>query len=503
MSGSDQDNNDINDDDGWAQYCRVACIDDTDGKARAGFSSVPRFIRARTVASAALLATREQLQPVDWLPRAARFFSCADRTTLFRDLLPTTESAAAPSIVSMDASSFVPLLALCPRKSDCILDLCCAPGMKLIAIADLLHHAANASSSSSAFVAGVDASLDRALVCRSLLSQHVSRQRIVQDALVGPGNSNEAGSAERFGSGHCRLYLADGTTFGFAADGRDPVAPPPPPPYQAPPELRCEASDPAKLARQERYQLKRVRAALLSGGEKQQQQKRRRERGDDEDDDGENRDAAKAAAAVPTVCLWETEGCPAARAGLLFDRVLVDAECTHDGSVAHADKFRLANFGSKNPSAPHENTGAAVVLATAESLAELTALQLRLLQRGFLNARRAGGVVVYSTCSMSPLQNEGVVRAFLAGFGPAADSVVQLVDPFEELQSVFLPPSSEEYRRDDGGGVSPALRFDDSVHLAKLRARCIVSAELPPCVLLHPRVASTSVQFVAKFVRLA
>ena len=82
-----------------------------------------------------------------------------------------------------------------------------------------------------------------------------------------------------------------------------------------------------------------------------------------------------------------------------FDRVLVDAECTHDASLRHVKKQEKIH-GTFN--SPWEG-----------KKSDLFDLQLRLLLNGFENLN-AGGVLVYSTCSGDPGQNECVVRAFLA-----------------------------------------------------------------------------------------
>ena len=84
-----------------------------------------------------------------------------------------------------------------------------------------------------------------------------------------------------------------------------------------------------------------------------------------------------------------------------YDRVLVDAECTHDGSVSHLLKHgnQLDHWAQQ--------------YLTEDRIRNVTQLQLKLLENGFRNLK-PGGLLVYSTCSLSPLQNEDVVNAFLA-----------------------------------------------------------------------------------------
>lgn len=75
-----------------------------------------------------------------------------------------------------------------------------------------------------------------------------------------------------------------------------------------------------------------------------------------------------------------------------FDRVLVDAPCSAEGVARRY---------------PHLRKGAA--LGTIQRLA---ALQKRLLMRA-LELVRPGGTVVYSTCTLAPEENEGVVAYVL------------------------------------------------------------------------------------------
>jgi 16S rRNA (cytosine967-C5)-methyltransferase len=76
----------------------------------------------------------------------------------------------------------------------------------------------------------------------------------------------------------------------------------------------------------------------------------------------------------------------------VFDAALVDAPCSNSGVLAKRvdARFRL----------------------DAETVAELTAIQLRILSTAAERVRPSGRLV-YSTCSILPQENEAVVRAFL------------------------------------------------------------------------------------------
>jgi 16S rRNA (cytosine967-C5)-methyltransferase len=76
-----------------------------------------------------------------------------------------------------------------------------------------------------------------------------------------------------------------------------------------------------------------------------------------------------------------------------FDRVLVDAPCSNTGVLRRRVDLRWR--------------------VRPEELERLTELQLDLLSRSALVVK-PGGVLVYSTCSLEPEENRGVVDAFLA-----------------------------------------------------------------------------------------
>jgi 16S rRNA (cytosine967-C5)-methyltransferase len=77
-----------------------------------------------------------------------------------------------------------------------------------------------------------------------------------------------------------------------------------------------------------------------------------------------------------------------------FDAAIVDAPCSNMGVLGKRPEARWR--------------------LTETDFVELPALQLRLLTRAAERVR-SGGRVVYSTCSIDALENEGVVREFLKG----------------------------------------------------------------------------------------
>jgi multisite-specific tRNA:(cytosine-C5)-methyltransferase len=108
---------------------------------------------------------------------------------------------------------------------------------------------------------------------------------------------------------------------------------------------------------------------------------------------------------------------------LKFDRVLADVPCSGDGTAR------------KNPNVwqkwtPRDGLG-------------LHGLQLRILVRG-LQLLKKGGRLVYSTCSMNPVENEAVVASAIEQSGGTAK--VQLVDCSEYLPNLKRKPGLNQWK---------------------------------------------------------
>lgn len=124
-----------------------------------------------------------------------------------------------------------------------------------------------------------------------------------------------------------------------------------------------------------------------------------------------------------------------------FTRVLVDAPCSGTGVLRRRADLRW----HKSP----------------EEIATLPALQLAIL-RGAAAGVAPGGVLLYSTCSMEPEENLGVVRAFLA------ENPDFVPDDLTLLLGRFL---TAETLRDGYMELYPHKHQVDGFFLARLRRR--------------------------------
>ena len=200
--------------------------------------------------------------PVEWMPGFWAVTAAAK--------IASSKAYKSGQIYGMDVSSAVPVDLLAISPGDHVLDLCCAPGVKLLYAAERLHGTGS--------LTGVDISAPRLNTCRSLLGKY------------------------QFAA---RLFEADGRSFDTAAES-----------------------------------------------------------------------------------------------GSLYDKVMVDAECTHEGSVKHLEKFGK-QWGW--------DTFKARVLDTHT---DLQALQRHLARNG-ARLLKPGGRMTYSTCSFCKSQNEDVVAWLL------------------------------------------------------------------------------------------
>ncbi|KAI8641904.1 S-adenosyl-L-methionine-dependent methyltransferase [Parasitella parasitica] len=141
----------------------------------------------------------------------------------------------------------------------------------------------------------------------------------------------------------------------------------------------------------------------------------------------------------------------------LYDKVLVDAECTHDGSIAHILKYEKWGWDAfeKNFMDPNR-------------IGTITELQCNLMKQGW-NMLKPGGIMVYSTCSLSIRQNEANVAWFL--------------NEYQDATLVKIPSFNVKPAKIKQQEAFPALQYEIEAN----------------CLRFDPISSSTSGFFVARF----
>eukprot|EP00977_Amphora_coffeiformis_P007255 scaffold1573_cov173-Amphora_coffeaeformis.AAC.12 len=301
-----------------------------------------------------------------------------------------------------------------------ILDLCCAPGQKLLALADgiiLRHHNhhqqqhhhhhdddsdGNDTRSNETTLVGVDVSADRLAVCQKALRKYYYKDSAAttptkQDGVflssTGTFNSTEPQQPR------IRLYCTDGTTFGQDINHRFSLI------WDSLVAQQDVAAGRKRLNKSARQRQAKMLKAVA-----------------DWDWNVDSPAILDRNSTTSTICNDHDDGKPRCD---FFDAVLVDAECSTDGSIKHVQKRRRLEW-------------------TQERLPDLVDLQRRLAASGF-RLLRPEGIMVYATCSLSTEQNEGVVSWLLQKMGSTA-----------ELVPVFFPGAPSNVRP---GSIQGTIRF--------------------------------------------
>lgn len=109
---------------------------------------------------------------------------------------------------------------------------------------------------------------------------------------------------------------------------------------------------------------------------------------------------------------------------VLFDKVLVDAPCSGDGAIR---KLPMRWRMWKPVDGIH-----------------LHSLQVKILQRA-INLTKPGGLIVYSTCSMNPIEDEAVVADTLRNFNKAKKGCLELLDIHSKFPQLIMSKGVSEW----------------------------------------------------------
>lgn len=344
----------------------------------------------------------EEIQPVGWLPKEFQFYQLSSDINI-----SNSKYYRQGIIYGLDISSAVAVFALNPNPGEHILDMCCAPGAKLCLIADYIQIISQKNRLKHNFyLTGVDVSIDRLNTCKSLLKKYKTI--------------------------NTRLVLADGTKFAFN-------------PKKVPimsMEGRKLKRNLVKWARLQKEAIKKhspgnhcssltLPDPIASNGivfyetsgtfhtERIKNSKLKSGTVHTEDNKMEFSDKDS----------YSMEQ---------FDKIILDAECTTDGSVKHIIKMVEEGWDKYHDMYFNE-----------QRLREITELQRALLANSF-RILKPGGTLVYSTCSFTREQNEHVIQWFMDN----NSSTASLVHPFEDtLLDCNLVPHR-------AGFIQNTIRFD-------------------------------------------
>ncbi|KAF9168301.1 hypothetical protein DFQ26_009520 [Actinomortierella ambigua] len=414
-------------------------------------------------------------------------------------------------IFGMDLSSGIAVYALDVQPGDHVLDICCAPGAKLCMIAGQLTNSggvqSDRTSSSTKLqmhitgtVTGVDISHHRLATCRNLLKRHRLQQ-------------------------HARLFQADGTTFHVLRPS-------------ALDHIRAKilagvskATDAKTLSSsgtvttESHGEREKGLANAPSSGVRRRSLVENVSTGESQiEDDGpvpkkpripvENTASGNAtptsspsssssnlplssdhkkslSTTIPFYAPKILRKDPQLQGEIFkYDKVIVDAECTHDGSIAHILKYETWGWDSF-----HKN------FMAQDRLDSLCELQRGLLTNGFRLAK-VGGTIVYSTCSLSRAQNEDIVAWFLASFQGHA-----VLEPVSRESLGVLPatckkPSQRIVASALGWIPSEDQHLEEELLLTSEQEAEIVSLEqqvVDGCLRFDPLASRTSGFFLARF----
>ncbi|WP_036666166.1 16S rRNA (cytosine(967)-C(5))-methyltransferase RsmB [Paenibacillus sp. FSL H8-0457] len=125
-----------------------------------------------------------------------------------------------------------------------------------------------------------------------------------------------------------------------------------------------------------------------------------------------------------------------------FDRILLDAPCSGLGVIRRKPDLKWGK--------------------SQEDIHEIAALQLRLLE-SVSTLLRPGGILVYSTCTIEPMENEGVVSAFLEGHSEFAIA--------EDGLGALSRLGENSLARGGGIQILPQHYHSDGFYIARLGRR--------------------------------
>ena len=341
-----------------------------------------------------------------------------------------------------------------------VLDLCCAPGLKLCTMADYFH-ANNKTTESTTTgtkpttttIIGVDVSESRIALCKRIIQKYHIEDDSSSESSSPPSSSpkildskNEHSTASKTNMAEVdiRLYCQDGTTFGRQDRSTT--------------NLVFDSNVATEEYQQHGGKRKRLNKSAKGRIKKRLRQLAQLDWNPNDVEEAHDHNKTNEREEEPPVPYIK-----------LFDRVLVDAECSTDGSLKHLEqKIKDKKLAASSPVSETDATTDAAITPTTNllltdqtQLMELVNLQKKLIESGFL-LLKPGGIMVYSTCSLSEEQNEHVVQWLLDSY-PEEASIIPLHFPLASSPGAI---SSDNMVTE--GKLQGTIRFAPNLDPSKL-----------------------------------
>ena len=167
---------------------------------------------------------------------------------------------------------------------------------------------------------------------------------------------------------------------------------------------------------------------------------------------------------------------------LKFDRVLADVPCSGDGTL-RKNELIWKTWTKKNGAGLHP-------------------LQLRILYRG-LQMLAVNGRLVYSTCSLNPLENEAVIAEMLR----LTNGAVEVIDVSSELPELVRRPGMQSWKIFDANGeemdrteIVSGGRITESM-FSPTDDEQGIKQQLSRCIRMYPHLQDTGGFFIAVIVK--
>jgi len=166
--------------------------------------------------------------------------------------------------------------------------------------------------------------------------------------------------------------------------------------------------------------------------------------------------------------------------GLQFNRILIDAPCSGEGTLRSSPKtYTMWNI---------------------KTIKNLPKIQKKLVSSA-IEILKPNGILVYSTCTHAPEENEGVVNSILEEFPNIKLESIKL--PIKHREGILKWDDSAKSKEDTAGLINSPIRerrVGDGGGLIKPAKN--FSPQLKKCARIYPHDDNTEGFFIAKFRKL-